>query len=218
MSVDKDRVKEQRRQWYLKNREKVLARVKAYASDNKDKLKKRRREYFLKHKDERLEYLKKWQEENKEKVVSYKRGYVRTHKTEIKEQSKRYFSNPRVKENINFHTARYRSERKGLETTLTKNEWEDCKKYFGNKCAYCGEAKFLTKDHFVPVYKNGGLKKENIVPACKNCNCQKHRLDFQEWYPNQPFYSKERHMKILSYIDGDKSNESYDTYRFQREV
>ena len=90
-----------------------------------------------------------------------------------------------------------------LETSFTNNQWEKCKKYFNNKCAYCGKEKELTQDHFVPLSKHGEYTKNNIVPACKSCNSRKHNKNFFEWYPRQEFYTKQRELKILQYLNYD---------------
>jgi hypothetical protein len=42
------------------------------------------------------------------------------------------------------------------------------KKYSGRRCVYCGEPAD-TQDHIPP--KNSVHGSQNIVPACKDCNC-----------------------------------------------
>jgi 5-methylcytosine-specific restriction endonuclease McrA len=44
-------------------------------------------------------------------------------------------------------------------------------------CHYCGvwlELRFRTIDHVVPLSKGGRHNMDNIVVACKPCNCKKH--------------------------------------------
>jgi 5-methylcytosine-specific restriction endonuclease McrA len=52
------------------------------------------------------------------------------------------------------------------------------------KCYYCNKEvppRELTMDHIVPIVRGGRSVKNNIVPACKNCNNKKkHSLPF-EW-------------------------------------
>lgn len=207
MALTREETREKQRQWYLNNREKVIVKTKEYALKNKEKISERNKQYYLDHKNERLEYLNNWQKENNEKVTAYKEKYKQTHKSEISEKSKEYCSRPEVKENINFHSHLKRSRQANLPSTLTRKEWKDCKKYFDNKCAYCGEAKPLAKDHFIPVVKNGGYEKRNIIPACKNCNSSKNKADFYDWYPKHASYSRERYIKVLNYVKGNISNE-----------
>lgn len=53
-------------------------------------------------------------------------------------------------------------------------------------CHYCGKQfppAELTMDHVVPLIRGGRSTKNNLVPACKDCNTKKkHQLAF-EWQP-----------------------------------
>jgi 5-methylcytosine-specific restriction endonuclease McrA len=66
---------------------------------------------------------------------------------------------------------------------LRKTQWwkEKCAE---RKCYYCGTEtapEDLTMDHIVPVIRGGKSAKNNVVPACKECNSKKkHSLPF-EW-------------------------------------
>lgn len=93
-----------------------------------------------------------------------------------------------------------RHERK-VDNYITSDDWEKAKSYFGFKCAYCGEKKKLTYDHFIPLSKGGFLSVENTVPCCKNCNSSKNNRDFQEWYRKQDFYSSANEDKIYEYFE-----------------
>lgn len=52
------------------------------------------------------------------------------------------------------------------------------------KCYYCGK-KFspeeLTMDHKIPISRGGKSEKNNLVPACKECNNKKKYLLPIEW-------------------------------------
>ena len=73
-------------------------------------------------------------------------------------------------------------------------------KEFEYKCAYCGEETDLEKEHFIPVSKDGDYTIENIIPACRKCNCSKYNSDFFEWYPTYEFYDTDREIHILKYL------------------
>lgn len=66
---------------------------------------------------------------------------------------------------------------------LRKTQWWKHKCAEG-KCYYCGSVVLpqeLTMDHIVPVVRGGKSAKNNVVPACKECNSKKkHSLPF-EW-------------------------------------
>ncbi len=66
---------------------------------------------------------------------------------------------------------------------LRKTQWWK-RKCAEGKCYYCGREvppQDLTMDHIVPIIRGGKSTKNNIVPACKECNNKKkHSLPI-EW-------------------------------------
>ena len=66
---------------------------------------------------------------------------------------------------------------------LRKSRWWQNRIALG-RCHYCGE-KFppeeLTMDHLVPVSRGGKASRNNVVPACKECNSRKKYLLPIEW-------------------------------------
>ena len=77
-------------------------------------------------------------------------------------------------------TQRRRAKIKGAEGSISEVEWFDIKRQHDFRCAYCGKRKKLTMDHVVPLARGGRHDKTNIVPACVNCNSQKHTADWSE--------------------------------------
>jgi len=66
---------------------------------------------------------------------------------------------------------------------LRKTQWWKGK-CAERKCYYCGAEKApneLTMDHIVPVVRGGKSVKNNIVPACKECNNKKKHSLPVEW-------------------------------------
>ncbi|MEE8329362.1 MAG: HNH endonuclease [Thermodesulfovibrionia bacterium] len=66
---------------------------------------------------------------------------------------------------------------------LRKTQWwkQKCSK---GKCYYCNRETpplELTMDHIVPVIRGGKSAKNNIVPACKECNNKKKHCLLIEW-------------------------------------
>lgn len=56
-------------------------------------------------------------------------------------------------------------------------KWLARVEFFGWRCAYCTQPltdKTLTKDHSIPLSKNGTDWPANLVPACRSCNSRKH--------------------------------------------
>lgn len=51
-------------------------------------------------------------------------------------------------------------------------------------CWFCGlrlRPKITTVDHKVPLSKGGKNEPDNLVPACKNCNHEKGKLDLESY-------------------------------------
>lgn len=125
-----------------------------------------------------------WREENREKHNEINRAHYYNNKFSY------YLSNEKR-----------RSLLESLPKTFTENEWEECKKSFDYKCAYCGSNDKSTQEHFIPVSKGGEYTKDNILPVCSSCNSSKRDREFFEWYPRHKSYSKEREKKILKYLN-----------------
>ena len=136
---------------------------------------------------------------NKDKLIKYSRKYYQRNKDRIAEYNKDYYEKNKEKA---FEYAIKRKHRiRKLPCSLTLSEWNNIKEKFDNKCAYCGEERKLTQEHFIPLSKGGEYTINNIIPACRSCNCSKKDRDFFEWYPEQSFYSKTRENKILEYLN-----------------
>mgnify|MGYP001583955538 CR=1 FL=1 len=195
-----------------------------YYKVHKEELIKKATEYNVTHEDDRKIYLKLWRIKNQQKIKEYRllhndqlvrnkkeyrmnnRGLTSTYKRRYKEQNKEkvlsyqrdYYS--RNKDIFRIDRIRRKSNAKGLISAFLRVDWEFCKSFFGNSCAYCGEkVQLLTQDHVIPITKGGNYTKDNIFPACPNCNSKKHNKDFEKWYPNCEFFSVERLNRIIHY-------------------
>jgi 5-methylcytosine-specific restriction endonuclease McrA len=68
----------------------------------------------------------------------------------------------------------YRARKRGCETDLTREEWEQTLEYFKRSCAYCLRNDVpLTQDHVIPTSYGGSHSQDNVVPACRSCNARK---------------------------------------------
>lgn len=212
---NKDYYKEYQKQWYKKNKDSVQE----YLKENKDHIEQRSREYYLENRTHLLNYTKQHQKENREHYREYgemwrleNREYLseyrKANKKQMREAQRKW--RERNPEKSRLKTQKRRAIKKNLPHTLSKKEWLETKQIFNNSCAYCGMTgeehgvvcgQQLHQDHFVPLSKGGGYTKENIIPACRSCNSSKHNTYFEEWYPSQEYYSEERELKILNYLD-----------------
>jgi 5-methylcytosine-specific restriction endonuclease McrA len=108
----------------------------------------------------------------------------------------------------------YEINRKNKQHKISKQEWEQCKKYFNNSCAYCGISEVDAKEqqhqnlHKEHVIYDGANDLSNCVPACKSCNSQKWKWPFEEWYNvNNLIFNEERLKKIIQW-----TSENYKKY------
>lgn len=78
--------------------------------------------------------------------------------------------------------AAIRTER-AIARDLRKTRWWQQKTASG-KCHYCQKKfpfKQITMDHLVPLGRGGRSSKDNLVPACKDCNNKKKNMMPLEW-------------------------------------
>jgi len=206
-----------RQQWYIDNIERIREVSKQWRYNNKE----HKREYSKRHREENPEYYiekakrqrennpnysKEYYWENKERLNQYhkdnKEHYIELGK-KWRETHKEYLQEYRKnnKENIKLALQKRRTLKKGLEKTLTLDQWEQIKNEFNSKCAYCGKEEKLTIEHFIPLSKFGELSINNILPACQSCNSSKNAKSFFDWYPKYKYYSKQREKFILDYLN-----------------
>lgn len=83
--------------------------------------------------------------------------------------------------------------------SFNKEDWDNTKTYFDNKCAYCGSEKELVIEHAVPINKAslGEHRLGNIVPSCKSCNSKKADKDYQTFLKGNEY----RIRRIEEYMD-----------------
>jgi 5-methylcytosine-specific restriction endonuclease McrA len=122
--------------------------------------------------------------------------YLENNLAKTHERRKKYRDSHR--DLMNLYKQRSKAKKKQILSTLTIEQWEDIKKEYGYKCAYCGEKKDLAQDHFIPIYSNGEHTAQNIIPVCKSCNSSKNKKDFFEWYNGKQRKSRTRVRKVLT--------------------
>jgi len=89
-------IKKSRKEYYLKNKEKISEYAKEYNFKNKERIKERRKEYNLKNKELNKERRKKYYLKNKEKISESKKEYYLKNKEHIKKKNKEWhLKNPR---------------------------------------------------------------------------------------------------------------------------
>lgn len=202
-SCNREYDKKHKKEYYQENKEVILDYKKEHYLKNKNQYQLKNKNYYKNNREKCLNYREEYYRNNKDKIVQHDAQYYAKNKDKIIQQKGEYFKNNKdkiYKYHIQYNQKR-RSLKGGLLSTFTIDQWEFCKKYFDNKCAYCGKENALTQDHFVPLSKQGEYTKSNVIPACKSCNSKKINKNYFEWYQRQPFYNKRRELKILEYLN-----------------
>lgn len=183
-------------EYFYKNKANSIDGLQPYCKEcNKNKVM-----LWEKENPEKLKINRKRTNENrKEKLYEYgrisqERGAKRDWRRRNKGKLKEYYI--------------YRKQHK--EHEITSSEWNVCKEYFSNECAYCGlsleehERKYNQDLHKEHVNHNGSNKLDNCVPSCKICNSSKKDSEFLEWYnEDNPNFNVNKLNRIIKWIDGD---------------
>ena len=191
---------------------------KKYRDNNTEKLKEQKKEYYQENKNRIIENVQEWQSNNQDLVKQYKKKNYEENKDKYHENANLRYHTEEGKLKHQVRMKRYSQTEKGrltnvtkrarrknkssqLPSSLTVEDWISCQNHFEHKCCYCGKELKLEQDHFVALSNGGEYTKNNIVPACKSCNSSKNNDDFFEWYKTKPFYSTQREQKILKYLN-----------------
>ncbi len=115
---------------------------------------------------ERTEYKNRWRIENKDRI----KDYPAWRRSERGKEARRTIQKKR------------KTSLRGVEATLTTDEWRETLSDYGNHCVYCNQkSDKLQQDHIVPVSRGGGHTKDNVVPACGSCNSSKGNKPLLVW-------------------------------------
>lgn len=219
--VNKEKLAEQCRQWREKNKERIRENDKKYRENNKERLAKSKAIWRENNKEHISQSGKEYREKNKERIKKYFKQYNKTNSEVLREKARKWReenlerarevsrlyskNNPeKIREINQSRRARLRE----LDASLTVEQWETIKEHFEYKCAYCGKKKKLEQEHFIPLSAGGEYTHNNIIPACKKCNCSKYDKSFFEWYPEQEYYNKKRELAILNFLGYDTKTQT----------
>ena len=168
-------------------------------------VKKQKKLYRERNKEKVANQRRISKQKNRVKALAYQKQYRANNIEKYKEIDKR--NKEANKEKYNFYAQTRRTKKRMLPSTLTLEQWINIKNDFDNKCAYCGRKLKLTQEHFIPLSKDGEFSINNIIPACSYCNCSKGAKDFFKWYPEHKYFSKDREIKILKYLNYKNKNQ-----------
>ena len=162
-------------EWYEKNRAKHLEDCKTkYFADSSAKLASNKR--WQKANPERARAIvKAWKIANREHVNAESRKRYQRIKTEHAKRVRSWKNRNREawREINNAAKNRRRARIKGSLGSHTRAEWQFIVAKQRSKCAICGVAGKLEKDHRIPLALGGSDMAVNLQGLCKPCNGSK---------------------------------------------
>jgi 5-methylcytosine-specific restriction endonuclease McrA len=143
----------------------------------------RRREYgreWMKRNPEKArEGMRRWRKAHPEERNADRRAFYDRHREEMLAQSAEYHrQHPEVGR---ARSQNYRARKQAAQGSFTPAQWLALVEAYGGRCAYRGEQAPLEVDHRVPLSRGGSNLIENILPACRRCNAEKHQMTEEEF-------------------------------------
>jgi len=148
--------------------------------------------HYETNQEEAIEYAARYRREHPEKVRAANRHYRLAHPDKVREWKRREYANHgdairersrKWKQHNPEKVAEQIHRRRALKAG-TAVEPVDVAAIFdrdGHQCVYCGSTERLTLDHVVPLIRGGPHIEENLVVACRSCNCSKGTKLLSEW-------------------------------------
>ena len=134
---------------------------------NRDELLAQKRRYNATHRDEQGEYNRQYHAAHREAIHERKRAYDAENLGLGREKSRR---------------------RRARKFNATIGPVDETAIYERDKvCIYCGSGEDLTVDHIVSLFSGGPHCEDNLVVACRRCNCSKGARPLTEWLETQPY-------------------------------
>lgn len=116
------------KEYYLKNRDNIIAKVKRYALKNKEKIKQYNKQYLKKNKKKKQLYWENYNKIHSKEKKEYNKQYNVTHREQIRNQKREYLS--KVKHLPSFKKMRNNAEkRRRLNPTYLEKRREYDRNY-----------------------------------------------------------------------------------------
>lgn len=149
-------------EFWSRNKQCLDGLTKTCKECRKDGCRRARLKYRNSHLDQSRRAAYEWRQKHIEKARLYSRQYKQTNSERICA--------------INQHRE---ARKRALPHTLTAVQYAETLAYFDHTCAYCGVPQSeldytLHQEHILPQIRGGGYTRDNIVPACRQCNDHKH--------------------------------------------
>ena len=179
---------------YRENRERVLARTRAWAIANPEKVRNILKKHRTLHREDIRKREKELRQLNLEHHRKVDREGARRRRRENPEKYRKIYRDNNIKwesthpgynakrrkvwaknnpDKLRATKQKRRTRVAGAGGSFTEQEWKTlCAKY-NQKCLRCKRRRKLTADHVVPFSKGGTSNIDNIQPLCGSCNSKK---------------------------------------------
>ena len=160
--------REYNRQYYLKNKERLLEQVKQYQSENKERIAERKKRYRKDNKERIAEKNKQYYQDNKERLAEYNKQYQSENKERIAEQRKQYRKDNKEriaqyyqdnKERLAEYNKQYRSENKERILEYQKKYREENRELIAERWKKCYSTKKGRAGYVSNAYKKIDIRK-----------------------------------------------------------
>jgi 5-methylcytosine-specific restriction endonuclease McrA len=165
--------------WYHRNREHAMAQANTWKRANKEQQQAYQKAYDEKNKVKRIAKNKLWRINNPGySSANSKKNYTKNKELYRPTRKAWQAANPDM---VKSHSHNRRARLQGAQGNHTAAEWRSVLKAHGFRCGWCGaketKSSPLTRDHYIPLARGGSNYANNLVPACRSCNCKKHWHD-----------------------------------------
>lgn len=173
--------KQRKREWYARNKAKVLAAMKQQYAADPDTHRERARARRAADPARARDTLRAWRARDPEGNARSHRKHAQKRNAASREWKKAH------KDKLTEYDHRRRARRKGVNAPgVTGREWATiCARFTngqgGTLCVYCAKTCKPTRDHVVPLSRGGADAAANVVPACLACNLAKSTRLVTEW-------------------------------------
>jgi len=198
------------RQYYIDNRDAVLAMTRRYKEANKAWYSEYMRQYRLDNYESISKYQRAWESRNRDRLNAMSRRNHHKYKVQKSEYGRRYRSKPENLRRIMVNASRRRARKLSLPDTFTVEQWECCLEYFNYTCPVCdSQLRDLFgdvephADHWIPLSYEGddnlGTVAGNMICLCNSCNLSKSAKLPADWLAQN--YSKRKASHILERVE-----------------
>lgn len=194
-AIRKAYAKQYYKRWAVENKDKLAAATKRYRTKGGAKLKKREAVRALRWRELNAERYKAtrlaWAARNRDKLAEASRENRKRNPEKAYALVARWVKkNP---ERVIIYAQRRRARKRAVEDTLTLEQWQNIKAFYGHICLGCKRTEEelnklglkLVPDHVVALSKLGGNCAANIQPLChgkRGCNNLKYtrHIDYRK--------------------------------------